>query len=281
MGSSGNESLTHDGAGLQGFLKLMLERKVLIIVVAALTIGLVAVLNAVTPPIYTSEAQFALRLKMTYEDAWLSVPDSEYTNVALSDRVLDGVRRAIDDAPGDGTLRGHVYEIKLKPDSRLVEARARASSPELAQRYLEAWHDAYTTELRALFGKLIDARLALLEIEIKALEESRGGSEAWNASDPTPTYFDLALNTELVRKLTNARIEREQLSYMAKQLPELVPLEILIAPKRPSAPTSPKKSVNLSLAAVIGLLLGVGAAIVSSTWQGETQGETLRRDTPD
>ncbi len=254
------------------FVTLLIKRKVLVVTLLLLSLGGVAVANAIVSPVFRSEAQYALRIEKLLQSEGMQLPVGNLSTLALSDAVLDNVRNRMGVSLDNERLRSDVFRVSVDTDAGLVNINARGASAQEARGYVVAWQEAFATSLLERYHTGIRERLLMSENAMRSLQESAPQVELRTSDDPeegglmTDTLFALLAEREFGALLVTERLNHARFSHLIDRVNEIPSMEALVAPTLPPAPESPKKALNFVVGGLIGLLLGVGAALVRETW---------------
>ncbi|HEU5149626.1 MAG TPA: polysaccharide biosynthesis tyrosine autokinase [Iamia sp.] len=271
---------------LRRYIDIVRRRKVAIAVVVIVTVGLAVLLSARQTPVY--EAKARILLDSTAADELLGATGSSRSGsvVATEIQVMDSeaVREAVRAELG----RAPKVSFEAVGDTSVVAITASSSTAERAAEDANAYAEGYigwrrdstTTELegkaeslredaRSLSDQLafVEAPLQQLEDQIAALPPQLPGepvsperAQLTESRDALAAEISEDRNSLQARILTNQQeIDRVE---QALSLLSSGGSEVLTPARAPGSPVSPQPVRNAALALVIGLVLGIGLALV-------------------
>ncbi|MCR4405188.1 MAG: Wzz/FepE/Etk N-terminal domain-containing protein [Candidatus Acetothermia bacterium] len=259
------------------------------IIVATFFVALIAAALASwwTPSRYQADGLYQLRGIAAASGTVLSAPSSETAVAMLSSREL------LQEASEGLIAAGGSSSLELKVTSRkdnLVEMELRgARSPELLAQVLAKVVQLFSTRVKDQTRADMQERLlrmqqraALLEAEQAQLAQqiqellSREGVAQAKVGEFDATLEGVALRLELsdlYARLGPIRKELDTLRLSEQELSELLatdwePLAVMNAPSGSPAPIGPNRTMNLAVAGVLGLFVGILLAFFVNYMQG-------------
>jgi polysaccharide biosynthesis transport protein len=245
----------------------VLRRQAWIVILAVLVVVGVAVTAAVfETPVYEARAEVVIEPIRRTQDVSLEQLLAPTTTVMETERViitsLPVTERAIDEL-GFGDPDGLAGQVRVEvvSDTRIVEIVAEDTDPERAAAianayafgYLEFRREQAVDEVRSASADLQE-RADALRAEIAAVEAQADGAPDDEAS---------ALEVQRESLLAQLSQVLAQLSEIDGSANTITGGGAVIAPARvPSEPVSPRPVRTAAVATVLGLLLGVGLAIL-------------------
>lgn len=177
--------------------------------------------------------------------------------VAILEELLAGASPALD------ADSGHVVVPEAAGSAGVSSSAVTILNPA----YLELSQDLSRTRSRLaaneLQGELLERRLSDLPERIDGLRAEIVGLRA----EQTRLANERRLAEQLHKDVLGTY---ERLSLTRKELAGLTSVTIIAEPIIPTAPVSPRKMLNIALAAVLGGFIGVGSALFMHFWQDET-----------
>jgi polysaccharide biosynthesis transport protein len=194
------------------------------------------------------------------------------TELARQETLLDKLKslapgdqvQAIPTASGDSLLSSRL-ELLTMVDQKLIAARKDYGTNHIELQKLELEQaDLQTKIMERVKGVLLglDAKVASLSNSLQELEaavDTATSNDIWKAGQSRP-YFEAKHHLEEVKhfsQMLTFKIESENTDLM---LPKSTMVEIDERAKPAMGPFSPKKTLNIALGVVVGLVVGIGLA---------------------
>jgi succinoglycan biosynthesis transport protein ExoP len=250
------------------FFAAVRRRKLLIINVVAVSVALAGLYSYTRTPSYTSTADLLIRPILTNP---LETNPAEQLSLltemrlATSAAVADLAKDLMGSEDSLGTILGRVV-VSAPEETQILEISYTDLDPERARRGAQAFAEAYlafkseqAVEAITTYTTTLQAEINELDGQISALNEEIGG-----VTPQSPEWNDL-VNTR-----SAAETERITLQNQLATLTTLSvdPGQIIQPADLPKSPSSPKHRLNLVFGGLIGLILGVGLAVVSKRARG-------------
>ncbi|BAS27887.1 Wzz/FepE/Etk N-terminal domain-containing protein [Limnochorda pilosa] len=259
-----------DEIDLRALVEVLLRRRSLILGLVAVAVATAAALSYfVLPPVYESE----VRLFLPRIDEDLSMTPEQYARFAVSEPVLEPVRTSLaPNVPIQAFAKR--FSVKLDGGATVLEVRASAPTAEESRRLTARWLDAFTAGVRERVERRLNQALAEAEANVASM---RAGLEAVGDALALETgQRDLALEIASAaaygQEYGTALRERGRLLEIQANLPSRLRPEMLLSPALPTAPSSPRKLLNLTVAAVLAGMIGVFLAFGIEWWKGSAPG---------
>ena len=196
---------------------------------------------------------------------------------SFENAVLNALKISLDDDDRDGTLFRNSLKLRLLPNTDLIEVKVRGHSPEEATRRAEA----VVEQIRSVHERLAEpsvTRLKLLldetKIQLKQAREEHTrllkDFELKQAVGPGNRFSENVLFASILdRKMADIReFEQRKLALEEQLNPQRTYNTSLIDKVSvPEKPAFPKKALFVSLAAVLGLVVGAFVALTMHYWQ--------------
>lgn len=272
---------------LRRYIDILRRRKVAIAVVVVVTVGLAVLLSTRQTPVY--EARARVLLEATAADALLeSAAGSSRSGSAVATEIQVMDSEAVREAVRASLGRLPDVSFEAVADTSVVAIAAQSSTAEraaedanaYAEGYISWRRDSTTTELEETAERLrVEARslgdqLAFVEAPLQQLEDQLtalppqppGQAPSPERERLTASRDALAAEISEDRNSLQARIltNQQELDRVEQALSLLSSggSEVLTPAKAPSGPVSPQPLRNGALALAIGLVLGIGLALV-------------------
>ncbi len=231
---------------LRAYLRVLLRRRRIIALAVLAAVGASLVASFLQPSTYQSSAQLVLQDNSTdpFTSTTIQVDPQRVvlneTQLITSPQVKDGVRRLIGAAP--------TVTVAAVGQSNTISITASAPKPEQAADIANAYATAYLTAKRNQAVDSITKASDQIQLKINDLLVQI-------ANQPSPTLRNGLINQATVFQQTLTQLQvRSKLQTAGAQVSS--PATV------PSAPSSPKPARSAILALAIGLILGVGAALL-------------------
>jgi len=272
---------------LREYIHVLLKRKGIIIL-----IFLIAVITAALgsyfalSPVYQSSTVFSIALidnrppTTIVAQAENNVPIIkiyEALEVITSNLILDEVIKRNNLDISSDQLRTWV-EVENLENTNFIKISVKADSPEKAKElaenivkvFIEKNRNKYTDKI-----KMIERRIKILEKEIATLEKNIRETEntikkitASKDLSESERYFQTSLlssSSSNERNLYNNSIC--QINTLQERLNNCQDFGIINYAQLPAAPINPNKKLNILIAGVLGLLVGIFVAFFLEFWQ--------------
>lgn len=249
-------------------------------VLAAVVAAVLVRDTLVVRPYYESTAE----VRFDLSEEMLGVDFRAIQRIAVGPAVLSAVSEAIglEEGPGEMAER---FDFDFLRDVSAISVTARASTAQEAHDLVQRWIEAIQDEVR----RLMESEFELLETvakenyerQVQALAESENALAAFDRDRSLDLLeaeyrhtIDLErerLQRQVAEALTQVQGALAELGEIRRLEPELARLsrvEIIVAPALPDSPVSPRLAFDLVIGAMLGLTLGVAAAIVAEWWRG-------------
>jgi capsular exopolysaccharide synthesis family protein len=222
---------------LRDYASVLWRRKWIVLLPVAMTTLLAIALSTAQTPMYRASAQVLVKTPATAYSLGS-------TGDVLSPRLVENELQAAKGSELIGQLRTVVgiepaLSVSVSEGSDVFTFTASSASPELAAAAANAYAREYIDRQRTLLLEEYAARVDVLTEQLAAIE--RGETDASRQADYEFELQDLAVSIELARTSGSTLID------------EAMP---------PSAPYEPNTMRTATLAAVVGLLIGLGAAFM-------------------
>jgi len=259
---------------LREYINVMLKRKsiiILIFLIAVITATLVSYF-ALTP-VYQSSATFAVALV----DNRPALNISESIEIMSSNLILDEVIKKMNLNTSASELKSQIKAENLK-GTNFIKVSVEANSPEEAKELVENTIEVFIEQNQSEYQekiKLIEIRLKLLEEQIaefeKSIQEIEKTKKKIAASEELPEG-ERQFQTSLL--LSSSVTERElyntltdQISSLKTSLNNCQDFRVINYAQLPVVPIKPNKKLNILIAGVLGLFVGIFAAFFLEFWQ--------------
>jgi capsular exopolysaccharide synthesis family protein len=244
---------------LRDYVQVVWRRRRLVVATAAIVTFLALILALVQSPVYRSATKvLVLPVSVPGQEIspnqLISMPNE--LEIATSATVsANAVRKA--DAAG---VEAGTIEVTSPTETQTLEFQASARDARAAQVTATEYADAYIDFRQKNLTSSIDARIEAVDTRLGELTLDQGNlidqlSEADSTAEATALQFELnSVNNEIsLRQQERAELDLAINTEVAS---------ILQTAELPLGPASPRPLRNLILGAVLGLMLGVVAAIV-------------------
>lgn len=212
-------------------------------------------------PIYTTQAGAS---EIMLSDAFL-VDLSGNLNLSLSPSDLDGLRNRISVEPVKGSDR--LLGISIETED---PAEGRRILEGMVLLFVSRSNKSYSEQRSLLMERLSATNQLLDSVEASINLTHQAMEEIESATGVSPLEKSLLLSYKL-DYLQNA--ESQRLSLMdrqmdlTRQLRLMKPTEIVEAPAEPTAPVKPRRALIITVAGMLGLMLGVFVAFLREALQ--------------
>jgi succinoglycan biosynthesis transport protein ExoP len=255
-------------ADLRSFGSLLLARKWIIIAVTAAVLGSSLLLSSLQAPVYNSTASVLVEVP-SGQTASVGPNMATEKRVASSSAVAKIVLAKLHlPDPPDKLLRGLSVEVPV--DTEILNVGYAAGDPDVAQQRAETFAQAYLIYREQKLGDDVLATQKSLQEQITTLSkrldtlQKRAGA----ATDERQRAVLTAQASVLSTQINNLYLQQADLTRTR----ESPPGRILADAEVPGRPSRPNYLVNGSLGLTLGLLLGIGAAILREATDDRIRG---------
>ena len=248
--------------GLLDYLRILWRHKLLIIVTFVICIGAMVGIDTKRTKVYAGTADVLFNLQGSQASTGATVPVTTDLQVVTSQPVQDVVARTLHVATAP---KAAVTEVGT---TNVAAITVRSTSPTAAAAAANAYAHAYIAVQTQQFVNAelatehqIQTKITSLQTQVTTLNNELNGTSVPKSGSVPPSI------TDLQDQLTNLY---SQIAYLQQQLGQvqLVAAQYstagqLVTPAQvPTAPASPKKTEDALLAGIVGLLLGIGLALL-------------------
>lgn len=258
---------THRERSLRDYLRVLARRKLVVLVAVVATVGAALGLSALQNPVYEAEAQMLVNTRPTetvFNDGTQSVGDpvravATEMKILESQPVAERVRANLGLSSPPPDVIGTVVDA-----TDVVNVTVRSGDPTTARIVADAYVQAYIQIKQE--GVVDSLRSASSELEKKVLE-LQGEIDALDkqvtavpAAQQATTQGDLASQRRsLVDQQTVFKQRLDQLQVNAALATGSA--QVVRHAAQPSSPVEPRPTRTAAMAAVVGLLIGLGGAL--------------------
>jgi len=259
---------------LREYINVLLKRKgiiILIFLIAVITAAMVSYF--VLTPVYQSSATFAVAL--VDDRPVLNI--SESLEIMSSNLILDEVIKEMNLNISASALKSRIKAENLK-GTNFIKVTAEANSPEEAKELVENTIEVFIEQSQSEYKekiKLIEDRLKILELQVVEFEKS--SEEIKKIKKKVITSEELSeaerqFQTSLL--LSSSVTERSlynsltgQINSLKASLNNCQDFKIINYAQLNITPIKPNKKLNILIAGVLGLFVGIFAAFFMEFWQ--------------
>ena len=272
---------------LREYIHVLSKRKgiiILIFLIAVITAALVSyfVLN----PVYQSSVVFSIALVdnrpptsfvAQIENNVPVINIYESLVIINSNLILDEVIKRSNLNISSDQLRTWIKVENLK-DTNFIKVSVRADSPEKAKElaenivrvFIEENQSKYTEKIKMIEGriKILEKEGAILEKSIREIENAMKKVAASKDLSESERYFQTSLLSSASsneRNLHNNSIY--QINTLQERLNNCQDFKIINYAQLPAAPIKPNTKLNILIAGVLGLFVGIFVALFLEFWQ--------------
>lgn len=261
---------------LRDYINVLLKRKSIIILIFLIAIITAAMVNyfAISPsPIYQSSIVFGV----AQIDGRAVINITESLEIMKSSVLLDEVINRMDLEINAGQLKSQI-EVKNLKGTNFIEVSVVDNSPEKAKNLAENITEVFIKQNQGKYRekvKLVEDRLKTLEEQITEFEKNIEEIEKVKkkiAATKELSEGERQFQTSLL--LNSSVTERElyntltdQANSLKASLKDCEDFKIINYAQLPAAPIKPNKKLNILIAGVLGLFVGIFVAFFLEFWQ--------------
>lgn len=261
---------------LRDLILILWKRRKLILGIFLLAVLAAAAVSFAIPPTYEVSTIIALG----------AFPDSTYTSQAsareilLSDELLLNVISALKlDVPRE-KFRSFKETIKVESikDTNFlkisVQTQNRAEGKAIVEKMVELFKErsepSYQQHRQLLANQLnsVRTRLSAIETDIKKTREVLNAIESASGISPVEKDLRRSRTLEYLQSEESQRIELlDRYLALQKEINELKNVQVIRGAREPVYPVKPNKKLNVAVAGILGLMVGVFAAFMQEYFQ--------------
>lgn len=253
---------------LRSYLKLLSRRRWIIVAALLTVVAATALVTWRLTPIYEGVAQVEVQPPSSSSseasrtlEALVDPTRGLQTQVKLveSDAVLRLAAQGLR-LPSTNDLRDGL-SVELLPDTQIIEIRVLHERPDEAQGWANAMAEAYLTFRRdRVLQNSLEARESL-NLQIDELQKTLVDFDVRSQQDPASAARLRAERDRAIVQLNVLETERND-------LPNEKDVSrgggtIITTAQLPESPVRPQKALNLAMAVVVGMIVGLGLALVA------------------
>ncbi|MGI8773555.1 MAG: polysaccharide biosynthesis tyrosine autokinase [Actinomycetota bacterium] len=250
---------------LRDYLQVVKTRKRSILLIVLLVVGAALGVSYLQTPLYRSEARVLLEADPSVS---LALDVSTQVEVVASDPIAELVKDDLGIETDTAPLLGGL-DVKLVPDTRVLEISYVSTDPEAAQRAAASFASSYidyrleeAISRTALQQEAAQERVDEVAEELAELERRLAVAEG--SRDET-----LSNTLEIERNALIARLGvlQQRLADVAADPSTMFEASVIEAARVPGVPFAPSHIRNGALALFLGLALGIGLAFLRERLQ--------------
>lgn len=272
---------------LREYINVLFKRKgiiILIFLIAVITAALMSyfILN----PVYQSSVVFSIALVDSrpptsfvaqIENNVPVINIHESLEIINSNLVLDEVIKRMGLNISSGQLRTRI-EVENMKNTNFVKVTVEANSPEeskylaenIVRVFIEENQSKYTEKIEIIEKriKILEKEIAEFEGKIQEIENAKKKIVTSKELSEAERYFQTSLLLNLSaseRNLYNNSIY--QINTLQERLSNCQDFKIIDYAQLPDAPIKPNKKLNILIAGVLGLFVGIFVAFFLEFWQ--------------
>jgi len=281
---------------LRDYFRVIWRKKWIILGVFLAAVVAALLLSFRMPSQYEAEALYQLNQAPQATGVKLSSPSSQVAVALLSSRVL--LQQAIGEAGIEGSARGEIMD-GLKVTSQkgnLLQLELRGTlPPDVLQEVLAKLVELFSAKVRTQLQGELQEGLARIEKRIELLEKERAsfmdqiagllgkeGNAQLKVGEFDATLEGFALRQELSglyarlspiqRELDSLHLSQEALNGLANL--DWEPLLVISSPYAAASAIGPNRKMNVAIAGVLGLFVGILLAFFVHYMEGGKEART-------
>jgi capsular polysaccharide biosynthesis protein len=277
---------------LRDYFRVIWRKKWIILGITLTAILAAALASFTKPSQYQAQAVYQLQSAPTVKGVTLSSPSSEVAVAMLSSKEL--LRQAGKGLVDEARLLSSSLKVTVQKGD-LIQVELRGALPPTALReVLGRLIELFSSEIKGQLEKEIQGELLRLERGLERLAAlqaqlaqqiqellERGENASLKVGELDATLEGFALRQELANlygRLAPLQREMDSLNLSKEELSEIAgagwePLITISPPYASPAPIGPNRSMNLAVAGVLGLFVGVLLAFFIHYMEGGKQTE--------
>ncbi|MHC2995216.1 MAG: hypothetical protein IBV53_06940 [Candidatus Atribacteria bacterium] len=269
---------------LREYINVLIKRKgiiILIFLIAVITAAIVSYF--VLTPIYQSSVSFQVNIKLIKQSYYY--PTSSTTNPYISDiLIILKSDLILKEAAEKISLNYDYNKIKEKvevtniKETNIITLTVESENPKLAQDLANSIVDVFISKNQSTYDdkrkiaeedlKIYEEQLDEVEKNIIEIEKTRVKiAQSKDISDAEKHFQTSLLLNSLVTERNNYNFLISKISSIKFDLMNYWGYTVIDRALEPTSPTRPRKSLNILIAGVLGLFVGIFAAFFMEFWQ--------------
>ncbi|MCL6521421.1 MAG: hypothetical protein K6U79_03495 [Firmicutes bacterium] len=278
------EAVYEDEIDLRELVATLVRRKWWIAGVTLIALAVAGVLSfAVLPPTYAVSVQVAPPANQALLDMIYGMDSAvqgsagstgnatgqseiqAYTAMASSDVVLAQVAREVGWQKNYSELQ-QSFAVQADSNGGTLTVTARAPSAEEAYRLATAWRRAFVGAAVNLARQQLDLQIQVGERRVAGEEAALDRLQATLGPGGNPSTATMISVAAVGQVLAQAQGDLDRLLALRQSVDAVAAPTVLQDARLPEAPVAPRKALNLAVALVLGLMVGVLAAFFADYW---------------
>ncbi len=258
------DSRFQEPSGLREYALLLWRKKLTIVVVAALAVGLVLAYSVITTKRYTATAQLLLEppisqtlVEANFPTSGVTLPDvPDGIQVIQSTSVADIVARTIPNPPSVKATEVGTTDV--------LQVAATSPNPQTAAQAANAYASSYisferkqTLDTFVAAEQQIEGKIDTLQLAINNLNNTIRSAPA--TANLTPDETQLG---SLQTQLANLQDQLQNYQFYATNGTGTEAGQVISQASVPTSPSSPKTLEWTVLALIFGIILGIGVVLL-------------------
>jgi len=259
---------------LREYINVLLKRKgiiILIFLIAVITAAIISYL--VLSPVYRSSTVFSvaqvdgqpvINITETLEIIKSNVMLGEVINQMSLEETTEQLKTQVTTESQGGT---NFIKVTVEADT---PEKAKSLVENIVKVFIEQHQDEYTEKVKLIEGRvnILKEQIAEFEKNIQEIEKTKKKIAASEELSEAERQFQtsLLLNSSVTeRELYNDLTE--QINILQLSLKDCQDFKIINYAQLPTAPIKPNKKLNILIAGVLGLFVGIFVAFFLEFWQ--------------
>jgi capsular polysaccharide biosynthesis protein len=259
---------------LREYINVLLKRKGIIILIFLIAVITAAIISYFAlPPIYQSSTVFSV----AQVDRQPVINITEALEIIKSNVVLDEVINQMSLEETTEQLKRQITTEGLK-DTNFIKVTVEADTPEKAKSlvenivkvFIEQHKDEYKEKVKLIESRvnILKEQIAEFEKNIQEIEKTKKKIAASEELSEAERQFQASLllsSSVTERSLYNSLIS--QINSLKTSLNNCQDFKIINYAQLPTAPIKPNKKLNILIAGVLGLFIGIFVSFFLEFWQ--------------
>ena len=261
------ERLVEDQAiDLREYLEILWKRKWTILLTLTVVVGGTLLFSLRQTPLYSSTARLLVKGVPTDSSGYIQVVNLETESELVASEVV--ASRIAEDLGLDIPLKALINSLRVEPASEIaqvLEISFSSTNPELARDIPNSYASSYIEYKREQAQEALEVGRAAIEERLRPVQEQLRDVTR-RLSSPEVLSNNALLNTlETERSALIARLgvlQQRMADFETREPLDLDGGEVIEAASLPGTPTSPNHQRNIMLAGFLGLIFGIGVALL-------------------
>jgi len=268
---------------LREYINVLLKRKGIIILIFLIAVITAAVISYfILTPIYQSSVSFQVNTEYTkqpyyYPSSYSNPYISDILVLLTSDSILEEATERINLGYNFIKIKEKVEATNIK-DTNIITLTMEDEDPKIAKDLANSIVEVFMEKNQSIYDekrKIVEENLKIYEEQLKDIERNiieiektkQKVSSSTGISDVEKLFQTSLLLNSLVTERNSRNFLISKISSIKEDLMNYKGFKIISSATEPTTPIKPNKKLNILIAGVLGLFVGIFVAFFLEFWQ--------------